>query len=172
MVTIRCTQKLLSRLRTAPASVVPPATTALGDWYASLFPVRRRQLVLFISERSLLPVFVEAKTSVTLIDRFREGLSEMLAAITIPSVLVQSELAELGEFAFAKTASRTVLGSMNDFVTMTKFTMKADEPLLAMALFLAKTPCTPIDGYPCDAARLLFGLPPLKSKIGHIKTLS
>ncbi len=61
MLTIRCTGKLLKYLHArGPAQIIHP-TTGLGDWYANLLFTKRLRLVICVSERSLLPVFVEAK---------------------------------------------------------------------------------------------------------------
>lgn len=56
MITIRCTQKLLRRVH--PTDEPRPSTTRLGDWYANLVFARPEQLVLCVSERTLLAVVV------------------------------------------------------------------------------------------------------------------
>jgi hypothetical protein len=81
MFTIRCTAKLLARLRAEPSLYEVPPTTALGDWYATLIHAPRLQVVLFVSERTLRAM----------------------------------EQARIG-----KTASRRILGAMNDFIRMSK----------------------------------------------------
>jgi len=60
MFTLRCTKKLLTRLGSpVPVDEVDP-TTRLGDWYANLLFQPGGQVVLFVNERSLLPVLVAA----------------------------------------------------------------------------------------------------------------
>ena len=56
MVVLRCTQKLLVRLK--QVGDLPPveSTTRLGDWYGNILRIGRRQHLLFISEQSRLPV--------------------------------------------------------------------------------------------------------------------
>lgn len=61
--TFRCTQKLLDRLHVTPTLAPDPSDSVLGDWYANLIRVGRTQLVLAVSERTLLPVVLEAKDS-------------------------------------------------------------------------------------------------------------
>ena len=58
MVVLRCTQKLLVRLK--QVGDLPPveSTTRLGDWYGNILQIGRRQHLLFISERSRLPVVI------------------------------------------------------------------------------------------------------------------
>ena len=58
MVVLRCTQKLLVRLK--QVGDLPPveSTTRLGDWYGDVLQIGSRQHLLFISERSRLPVVI------------------------------------------------------------------------------------------------------------------
>src|SRR6266849_7469921 len=39
MLTLRCTHKLLTRLKTKPSPTPPASTTKLGDWYANTLNV-------------------------------------------------------------------------------------------------------------------------------------
>jgi hypothetical protein len=72
VLTIRCTRKLLKRLR-AEAIIDPPSpTNRLGNWYAKLGFFRRVPLIICISERSLLPVIVEARDASSFSPRFRD----------------------------------------------------------------------------------------------------
>jgi hypothetical protein len=63
MFTLRCTQKLLARLKAVPAAQPQLPDTVLGDWYANLIRCGRTQVVLAVSERTLLPVVLQAKDS-------------------------------------------------------------------------------------------------------------
>jgi hypothetical protein len=54
--TLRCTKKLLTRLKVKPDPRPPPSTTKLGDWYADVLNLGRERLVLCVSELTLLPV--------------------------------------------------------------------------------------------------------------------
>ena len=56
-----------------------PADTVLGDWYANLIRIGRIQVVLAVSERSLLPVVVPARDSRALVQRLCEALEPMRA---------------------------------------------------------------------------------------------
>jgi hypothetical protein len=60
--TLRCTKKLLARLGASPALDDVEPTTRLGDWYANLLFRPGGQVVLFVNERTLLPVIVKART--------------------------------------------------------------------------------------------------------------
>ena len=60
MVVIRCTQKLLRRVRPL-AGVPPPSTTKLGDWVGKPVGAEHQRVLLFISERFRLPVVLPAR---------------------------------------------------------------------------------------------------------------
>ena len=50
MLVLRCTQKLLARLKQADNLPAIESTTRLGDWYGNVLQLGRRQHLLFISE--------------------------------------------------------------------------------------------------------------------------
>ena len=143
MFTLRCTGKLLKRLRASPQGDAMPPTTRLGDWYATLIHQQREQFVLCVSERSLLPVVVAAKEARTLVPRFQEALAALLARLGCSPVVIEHELKEMAEVRLGKTASRQILGSMNDFLRM--FSWRAPgRSLLDESRQLAEAPCGPI----------------------------
>lgn len=144
MFTLRCTGKLLGRLGTAPSAVAEPPTTALGDWYATLIHAPRVQVVLLVSERTLLPIVVPAKEARTLLPRFRLALADMLHRLGVRPSIIDREIQEMGDVVVGKTRSRTVLGSMNDFIRMTKFHPWPPRSLPELSLELACAPCGPI----------------------------
>ena len=86
VVKIRCTQKLLRRLSLA-ASIAGP-TTRLGDWYANILFARPEQLILCVSERSLLSVVVPARPAAALPMRLARSLGEVLARLDVAPVLM------------------------------------------------------------------------------------
>ena len=61
MLTIRCTRILLKRFDAEVHPEPEPPTNRLGDWHAKLLFTRRARLIICVSERSLLSVFVEAR---------------------------------------------------------------------------------------------------------------
>src|SRR5690242_18279354 len=105
----------------APEREPRSSTTRLGDWYATLVFARPSWLVLAVSERTLLPVVIPAKPFATLPLRIVEAAGAALAELGIPDDVITAELAEMREVHVAKTASRRVLGSMNDFVLALRF---------------------------------------------------
>jgi hypothetical protein len=141
--TLRCTGKLLKRLRASPGVDIEPPTTRLGDWYATLVYEHREQFVLCVSERSLLPVVVAAKDARTLVPRFRDALAELLARLGVSPAEIERERAEMAAVRVGRTASRQVLGTMNDFLRMFSW-REPGRSLLDESRQLAEAPCGPI----------------------------
>jgi hypothetical protein len=166
VVTYRCTKKLLARLNASPEHSPPPSTGALGDWYANLLFWGRRQLALFVSERSLLPVLVEAKDASTLFVRFREKLDEVLRGLEVPPLAIRKELEQMANATVTRTASRRVLGVMTEFAFAAPYFLEEGATLLDASMGLSRIICMPIRGHPCDEARKAFGLPPIESHRG------
>ncbi len=167
MFTLRCTKKLLDRMRVKPDPRPPPSTTKLGDWYADTLNLGRERLVLYVSELTLLPVVVPAiSEGVDLNAKLARGLRETLAVLGAPKAAIDAEVNQLLDVTIAKTASRMVLGSMNEFQFMVRH-IRGQLPtpsLLELGLELADTPCSPIDGWPTDAALAALGGKPGRPK--------
>lgn len=143
MFTLRPTKKLRARVPAFVDTETGPATTRLGDWYANLLVHHRKQVVLFVSERTLLPVVVAAAPVATLTSRFQVGLGALLLTLGIADAEVAAELREMGSHAVGKTSNRRVLGSMNDFAWLLSAAPE-DETLLHAARVMADAPCGPI----------------------------
>jgi len=142
VVVLRCTQKLFRRLGRAPADDVPTSSTVLGDWYASIVWVHRKPLVLSVSARTLLPVLLPARDLASLGTRLVAATGQILAVLGIPAHRIQEEQRHMGQIVFARTISRQILGTMNDFYRMLE--PAPDQSLISAALELAEAPCGPI----------------------------
>jgi Calcium binding len=167
MFTLRCTKKLLARLRVRPVLRPPPSTTKLGDWYADTLNLGHERLVLCVSELTLLPVVVPAiGAEIDLNAKLARGLRETLESLGAPTAAIDTEVNQLLEVTVAKTASRVVLGTMNDFQFMVRHIRNQlpTASLLDLGLELADRPCSPIDGSPKDAALAALGGEPRRSK--------
>jgi hypothetical protein len=154
MVTLRCTLKLLKRLGLSRLSEPPAPSTALGDWYADIIYVQRKPLILCVSELSLLAVLVPARDLPSLPQRFERAVRDLLGRLDIPTPVIDKELAAMSDLAFGRTRSRSVLGSMNDFIRAIRF-LAEDDPdwtLAEMEDQLYITPCGPL-GYDRPAER-------------------
>ena len=99
MFTLRCTKKLLTRLRVKPELRPPPSTTKLGDWYADTLDLGHERLVLCVSELTLLPVVVPANGAATDLDaKLARGLRETLGALRVPTNYSSPKQAALAAF--------------------------------------------------------------------------
>jgi hypothetical protein len=114
MFTMRCTQKLLRRGLTESSAAEHVTTTLLGDWYANILFSKPQQLVLCVSEKTLLPVLVPAKDANSLPARVAEAACEMLIVLGVPPAAVQAERMQMQSSCIGRTASKRVLGSLND----------------------------------------------------------
>ncbi len=151
MLVVRATKKLLDRCG-GPSLSDQPATTALGDWYATAL-FWRPQVALFVNEPTRLPVFVPLAPAATLAPRFVSHLRTVFDVFGLDPRFIDSELSEMTQHRFAKTANRSVVGTMNDFSSLAEFHRDryGDDDLLALSLELAHTPCGPLDkghGFP------------------------
>ncbi len=146
MYTIHATRKLLDRVKQPAVEPVAP-TTFFGNWYANALTWKPTQVALFVNEASLLPVFVELAPARTVAARFPEVLGQVIERIGVPVDLVLQEAEAMREVSFAKTASRSILGSMNDFAFLAEHHLASGdfrEDWIGLSVFLADTPCSPL----------------------------
>jgi hypothetical protein len=109
--------------------------------------------VLLVNERTLLPVLMPLAPAASLLERFPLHLAGVLGALGVPAEFVDQELAAMGEGVWSKTANRSVVGSMNEFVFLAEAWRDRGrtDDLRAMSLHLAGVPCSPLDtseGFP------------------------
>jgi hypothetical protein len=158
--TLRCTAKVFRQLRTKPTGHEgDQPTTVLGDWYANLVSVERRRVFLCVSEKSLLPVLLPLANPgrLALADRVAIAAGVVLAAIGVDPRAIERELAEMKDWHLGTTASRAILGSMNDFAFLLQNAKRPGEPLPEMERWLAEVPCGPLRmERPIDVTRTLF----------------
>jgi hypothetical protein len=137
---LRCTRRLLDRMRATPVETVPAATNALGHWYATLVTHRRVNLVHAISERSLLSIVLPAAPFNSLTERFPFALAELLRALGAPQERIAAEIAATVPMSVAATANRKVLGCLNQYAFELEC-FREDEPdasILDCELWLAE----------------------------------
>ena len=152
--TLRCTSRLLTRLKPALSPSPPPSTTRLGDWYGNIVHVGRLQLVVAISERTLLPVVITAAPISTLVPRLRTCVGDVLRGLEIADTDIADELAEMNGVIYAKTADRQVTGVLVEFARMLPFYFEdGGSSLLEAAVWLASTPCSPLYAGACSPDR-------------------
>ena len=146
MYTVRGTKKFLDRVG-RPITDPPPSTTVLGDWYANVL-FWRPQVALFVNATTFAPVLMPLAPSASVVARFPMAMAEVLGAIGVDPRFVEAEISGMGSVVLAKTASRTVLGVMNEFAFMAEHTIgtgRADPAdLLGLSVWLANTIVGPI----------------------------
>ena len=144
MPTIRCPRKLLKYLHTQGSAEGIHPTKGLGDWYTNLLFTKRMRLVICVSERSLLPVLVEAKGRSTFAERLREAVRSVMEGIGVASSLIETELHEMSRFRIGVTSSRRVLGSLNELSLLSRCSTerRSQIDLIALAAEIAETPCS------------------------------
>lgn len=146
MLVIRPTQKLAKRLKEPWERSPEPSTTALGDWYCTLLYTKPKQLILAVSEKSRLPLVFLATGDHHFEVRLLAALGKTLMALDVPTNAIALEQAEMSESTvYAKTASRSVLGSMNEYTFMLEQILTESDDLMEATLWLAQVPCGPLD---------------------------
>ena len=145
MLIVRATQKLLDRIGPPNLGEGEQSTTLTGQWYATAL-FWKPHVALFVSEPALLPVLMPLAPAATLLARFPQQLAAVLTAHATPQAVIDEELRQMRDHRLAKTANRSVVGIMNEF-TFLASSYRADTPapdLLALAIRLASTPCSPL----------------------------
>lgn len=116
---LHCTQKLLDELdvelTTPGAAQVSPE--GLGNWYANLLRLDRRKCILFANERTLYSFLVPGVLKKDLLNigtLFLSHLGYNLQYEGLDTEVTEGVLGEYKDIGFARTTSKSVLGSMND----------------------------------------------------------
>ena len=141
---------------------MPPveSTTKLGDWNGNILRIGRCQYMLFIGERSRLPVVLPITESKRLGTVFPDAVCERLAIVGVAAEDIADERARMSDIAFGQTRNRSLLGTLNDFAFMAQqgnANRAEPESLEELMQFLSKTPILPLDGAsPIDLTRTAF----------------
>lgn len=125
MTIIHCTAKLIKELGN-PTLQNPdvPNPEGLGSWYANLLRIDRKKCILFTNEKTLYTFLipkVKKENLKNIIDEFLFNLSMNLQAEEFPLEVINRVMQEYTDMGFAKTASRHVLGSMNEIAFEYKY---------------------------------------------------
>jgi hypothetical protein len=117
MYTLHCTQKLLVRIKRPVLNDLPPPTTILGNWYATAL-MWKPQVALLVNENTRLPLFMPLAPAADLAARFPVYLEQLLMGHDVDPQFIAQEMLAMEEVGIAKTANRSVLGTINDFTWM------------------------------------------------------
>ncbi len=123
------------------------STTALGNWYATAL-FWKPQAAVFVNERTLMPIIVPLAPATSVTQRFPGYASAVFAALGLDRSFIESEIAEMSDCRLAKTNSRSLLGSLNEFVYLGKAFSDDGRSYdsVELSLELAKVPCGPVYG--------------------------
>lgn len=163
MFQLHCTKKLLDRIKPKILASEQSDTT-LGNWYATVL-FWKPQVALLVSERTLLPVLMPLTPAATLARRFPAQLALVLKEHDVPSEFIAQEVWRMDKVQYAKTANRSVVGILNEFVNQAEFWLAAyayqkgnDNDLLAISAKLSETPCSPLYKGPVSPDKALHEL--------------
>jgi hypothetical protein len=142
MVVLRCTRQLLMRLKSPNEGTSADSTTRLGDWYGTLIRFGRRHVLLFISERSRLPILLPVRDADRLALAFPRAVSETLIGLGVPTAAAEQERSSMSQITIGPARSRSLLGSLNEFAFLARadFITRRDRALEAVARELAEVP--------------------------------
>ena len=148
MLTLRCTHALLDRMKLSGDDAAGRSTTALGDWYGHMVRLGRRRAILLVSERSRLPVLLPPGEAGRLTIALPAEVSVILSLVGADPCAIEREVAQMREVHIGRTASRSVLGSINEFAYLVRVSheLSGNQTLRDLALDLCGTPVLPLGG--------------------------
>ena len=128
---IYCTNKLINSINTFVQDKDKNHTNiGLGDWYSNIFTFNRRNCIVFVNMKTLCTFVVPDLLKRDLSkfnDYFIEGLTILLDRAEIKSEIKNVILKEYTDIQIVKTESKSILGSMNDYVQLYKWTLRKNE---------------------------------------------
>lgn len=163
MLILRCTERLLKK----PLGPLSPGDDdlkpTLGDWHANLLRFGPTPVVLAVNDISRLALLLPGRDFPNLLTEFKARLFQQLRRLGVPEDRITSEAAAMQSIRLDRTASRSVLGTMNDFVFQLRWRFNEGRNLQDADYLeddLSETPISTL-GYasPKEAARAAFGLP-------------
>lgn len=146
VIIVHGTKEFRDRVRAQPPSTGQSSTGRLGSWYANVLFVRP-QVALFVNETTLVPLLTRLAPAAGLLDRFPAELSQLLSAHELPHDFIDHEVSAADQIRLAPTASRSMLGVMNEFTHLTRHYLRDpgdDQELVDVSLELAQTPTRPL----------------------------
>lgn len=164
MTAFRCTAKLLKALKMTPVSAPEQSTNRLGDWSANLVRYARKPFVIAVAEHSRVAIIVPAAPYATLRERFKEELLCLFNDLEIPESQIEAEFAAMAPLQIARSNSRSVLASINQYHQVVSSLLTDEEPWSTVDLMrrLAEDISKP-NSYEAagDVARARFSLEPI-----------
>jgi hypothetical protein len=125
---LQCTRKLLSAVGGPTAGHLPDGHP-LDQWHANLFHWERRKCVIFVNDRTLLPVLlfgVKKQQLSNLADAFTEVFCSQLEERRVPAYVVDEVRRLYQQAHVTATRDRSVGGSLNQFTKELKWVVAQD----------------------------------------------
>lgn len=122
MLYLKCTAEVQKAVGLRKENLADASATdaPLGNWYVNRFEADGRKVYIFMSESTLLSfILFQGKKPITvqsLPNMMLAGLQQLLEMRGLPSAAIDRALEHYESGAFAKTDSRSSLGSLNDLV--------------------------------------------------------
>ena len=157
---MRATKKLAQRLGGFAPAPTEPDLPQLGEWYATVI-FWRPQVALFVSETTLLPVFVPLAPATTVLRRLPAELANVLHRNDVPDAFIDAEMSKMSASICLPTASRSMVGVVNEYVRLAEHAhaQSGGTPDLAgLSDWLAQTPMGPLSKRSGSAERELAAL--------------
>jgi hypothetical protein len=144
--TIHGTKKLLDRVKQPLEVPIDDPSTALGNWYATALFWRPQSTALFVNEQTLLPLFIPLAPARDLAARLPGHLGRLFEALDVPLDFSIQETEAMKSASYAKTANRSVVGSMTEFALLaeSRIARGGSSNLLELSVQMAGTPCGPL----------------------------
>ena len=121
MFQLRCTGKVIKTLGLKPQDLFDAkmSDSLLGDWYVNEFFLDRRKTFIFMSEKTLLSFIIYGIKKSNLGDfpaPLIKGLDQLLTLEGFEKEEIERAFVGYDKMQYTKTASKSVIGNMNDLV--------------------------------------------------------
>ena len=135
---------LARRLHLTVPAAPPPVTNRVAGWCAHEFTASRHRYLLFWNTAAFLPVLVPGRgvrDDRDLIMRLVHGLQRVLSGPDLEFYFQRWIVPELAAVQLAPIPSRSVLGTMNDFMLMANYHLtERNQSPLEIGELMAKAP--------------------------------
>lgn len=170
VLTFKCTQKVRDYLSLAPDELTDHEVNSeslLGDWYVNLIVIDRRKCLLFMNERTLLSfIAIGFKKSKGLkhdvYEMFIDHLFNLYKLLEFPLDGLNQVMDDYVEYRYSKTASKKLLGNMNDLAHLYQATIAYNDGIAECNIaeiirLMNYTPQATLNHqYPVDMAKALL----------------
>ena len=121
MLILRCTRKLRMKNLGPVGGLQDSLVPTLRTWHANLVYLARSPIVLIVNDHSLLSVIVAGRQFPNILSVITARIGERLRRMGLSDELLLHEQAAMDVVEVQPTNSKSVLGSMNDFVNALKW---------------------------------------------------